>query len=121
MVQLILVGGVWKPSKLIKFGQKYVPRGLDSRRNLGFGLMAVGVSTRGAKPLGTGQPVHQLSTHDRRCRRCGRAPLDIWISNNHSHFGDKSELVEQQKLPSLYHENLILSLCDEKVNSLTII
>ena len=43
MVWLILVGGVWKPTKLTKF-----PWGFDSRRNYGLGLAAQGVYTRGA-------------------------------------------------------------------------
>ena len=41
VVQLILVGGVWKPPKLTKFGLISCLQG--------FGLRAVGVSTRGAR------------------------------------------------------------------------
>ena len=40
MVQLILVGVVWRPPKLTKFVLIFCPQG--------FGLVAEGVSTRGA-------------------------------------------------------------------------
>ena len=49
-------------------------------------------------------PVHQLSTPDRSCQRCGRAPNMVDVKHlqgfHSSHFGKKSELYfeEQQKL-----------------------